>query len=114
MNKLYSTEKIMVYVGNDEIQCAEMIDLFLETIPSEFEKLEEAILHKSWKKAYEISHRIKPSIQILKIKNTTKKFKELDAKLHQKIELESINGLFIDIQKNINLAFDQIREDYSR
>jgi HPt (histidine-containing phosphotransfer) domain-containing protein len=114
MNKLYSVDKIMVYVGDQEDQCAEMIDLFLQTIPDEFIKLEEAIRHKSWKKAYEISHRIKPSIQILDIKNATSEFMELDAKLHQQIELDSLNELFLSLHKNINIAFTQIREDYNR
>lgn len=114
MSKLYSVDKIMVYVGNQEDQCAEMIDLFLETIPDEFDRLEEAIRHKSWKKAYEISHRIKPSIQILEIQNASSEFAELDAKLHQKIELDSINQLFISLHKQIKLAFTQIREDYNR
>lgn len=113
MDKLYSTEKIMLYVGNDESQCVEMIDLFVQLIPKEFETLESAIINKDWKQAYEISHRIKPSIEILEIKNAADEFTELHTKLHQQIDLESVPNLFHEIHENLKKAIAQINKDYN-
>lgn len=114
MSKLYTIKKILVYVGNDKTQLKEMIDLFLQTIPKEFEKLEQAIVDENWDQAYEISHRIKPSMEILQFKNATAKFIELHAKLHQKIDLESVPQLFNEVLENINKGISQIKEDYNR
>lgn len=112
MEKLYTVDKIMVYVGNDKSQCIEMIDLFIKTIPDEFSKLKQAIKIKNWDKAYEISHRIKPSMEILQIKNATIEFIELNTKIHQKIDLETISQLFYEILHNVEKAIIQIKEDY--
>lgn len=114
MSKLYSTEKILVYVGNDKLQCEEMIDLFLQIIPQEFETLERKIANQNWDMAYEISHRIKPSMEILQIKNVSDEFSELHTKLHQKIDMESIPLLFNEILKDLNRALTQIKEDFNK
>jgi len=114
MDKLYSIEKILLYVGNDETQCEEMIDLFIQIIPKEFNMLEQAILDKNWKQAYEISHRIKPSIEILQIKNATEEFTELHTKLHQQIDLDSVPKLFYEIFNNLKKALTQINQDYNK
>lgn len=114
MSKLYTIEKILVYVGNDKTQIEEMIDLFLQTIPKEFDKLEQAIIDKNWEQAYEFSHRIKPSMEILQFKNATEEFVELHAKLHQKIDLESVPQQFYEVLENLNKGISQIKEDYNR
>jgi HPt (histidine-containing phosphotransfer) domain-containing protein len=103
----------MVYVGNDQTQCKEMINLFLETIPMELNKLKIAINKNDWIKAYEISHRIKPTMEILQIKNANKEFVEISTKIHQKIDLDSISDIFSKILENVNLAIEQIKIDYS-
>ncbi|NOY50661.1 MAG: Hpt domain-containing protein [Chlorobi bacterium] len=114
MGKIYSTDKILVYVGNDENQVAEMMELFLRTIPAELEKLENEIICGNWKKASEISHRIKPSMEILQIENASGEFMELHTKLHQEIDLETIKPLYENIKLNSFKAIAQIKEDYHK
>lgn len=112
MEKLYSIDKILIYVGDDKSQCVEMMDLFINTIPQEFNKLEKAIKLKNWNDAYEISHRIKPSMEILQIKNATSEFIELNTKIHQKIDMETISQQFYEILHNVENAIKQIKSDY--
>ncbi len=112
MENLYTTDNILVYVGGDENQLKEMIDLFLNTIPEEFESLENNIENKNWDKAYEISHRIKPSMEILQIKNATEEFFDLNIKLHKKSQLSEIPDLFKMININVNSAIEQIKKDF--
>jgi len=112
MPRLYSTEKILMYVGNDKDQCHEMVDLFLDTIPPEIENLSKAVFSKDWNLAYEISHRIKPSIEIMQIENSWELFSEFDTKLSQRIDLDNINDLYMEILKGLKLAISQIKEDF--
>ncbi len=114
MGKKYSTDKILVYVGNEENQVAEMMELFLRTIPAELEKLENEIICGNWKKASEISHRIKPSMEILQIENASEEFMELHAKLHQEIDIETIEPLFKKIKLHAFKAIAQIKEDFHK
>ncbi len=112
MEKLYSTEKLINYIGDDKAQCKEMMRLFVNTIPGELEHLELAVKQKDWDKAYEISHRIKPSMEILMIKNANAECVELHTKLHQKLDLDSLPELFATIHEGVKGAIAQIRKDY--
>ena len=103
----------MNYIGDDKSQCKEMMKLFVNTIPSEFEDLELAIKQKDWGKAYDISHRIKPSMEILMIKNAKDECVELHTKLHQQLDLDSLPKMFDKIHKNVKLAIIQIRQDFN-
>jgi dihydrodipicolinate synthase/N-acetylneuraminate lyase len=114
MDRIYSTDKILVYVGNDEKQVAEMMELFLRTIPLEMQKLENEIICGNWKKASEISHRIKPSMEILQITNASDEFVELHAKLHQEIDIETIEPLYQKVKLHAFKAIAQIKEDYQK
>lgn len=113
MERLYSVDKILVYVGDDKEQCKEMIGLFLTTIPKEFEKLDNAIKKENWKKTYEIVHRIKPSIEILQIKNAVGAVAQLNANLFNKTDMGRIPELFAQIDKDIDNAIEQMKKDYS-
>jgi len=113
MEKLYSTEKLKNYIGDDKSQCKEMMKLFVNTIPAEFDDLALAIKQKDWSKAYEISHRIKPSMEILMIKNANEECVELHAKLHQKLDLDSLPQMFAKIHENVKLAIIQIKQDFN-
>ena len=112
MENLYSIEKILVYVGDDMDQCKEMLELFIKTIPSELIKLELEIESKNWDKAYEITHRIKPSYDVLLIYEATTLFDKLHTKLHQQIDIETIEPQFKIIKKRTYEAIGQIKSDY--
>lgn len=111
MGKLYSTDKIMTYVGNSEENCKELLKLFADTIPGELDKLKAEITNKNWAKAYEILHRIKPSFEIMEIKGGSDDFIKLNNNISLKMNLDKSWELFNNMKKHINNAIEEILED---
>lgn len=104
----------MTYVGNNEDQCKELLELFAETIPEELDKLNTEITDENWIKAYEILHRIKPSFEIMQIKHGSEEFVKLNNNIHSKINLDDVPELFNSMKSHIYQAIKQIKEDISK
>ncbi|MFK5855426.1 MAG: Hpt domain-containing protein [Bacteroidota bacterium] len=64
LKKLYSLDKISEYVGGDKDEILEMITLFLETIPTDIDKLPEFANNGDWQSVYKIAHKVKPSFDV--------------------------------------------------
>lgn len=101
----------MLYVGNNTDNCNEMLELFITTIPIELELLKSEIANENWDKAYEITHRIKPSFEIMQIKNASSEFFKLNNNIHLKIDLDGVQELFNSMETHLYHAIKQIKED---
>lgn len=101
----------MSYVGNNEEQCKELLELFIDTIPAELEKLNTEITNKNWEKAYQIMHRIKPSFEIMQIKDGSEEFIKLNNNIYSKVNLDSSKELFNNMKTHTYQAVEQIKKD---
>ncbi len=101
----------MTYVGNNEDQCKELLELFADTIPAELDKLKTEITNKNWEKAYQIMHRIKPSFEIMQIKNGSEEFVKLNNNINSKVDLDKSKELFNNMKTHIYMAIEQIKKD---
>ncbi|PLX13142.1 MAG: hypothetical protein C0598_04430 [Marinilabiliales bacterium] len=111
MSKLYSTDKILMYVDNDQHQCNELLRLFVDTVPEEIESLEKAISNKNWDEAYLISHRIKPSMGITLSTKLSDDYSNLHENIRLKRDPESLKLIFEEFKNNVYQAINQIKSD---
>lgn len=60
----YSLTTLEQFVGGDRNQVREMINLFIETIPPDIERIIKFSEENNWKEVYKLAHRIKPSFKV--------------------------------------------------
>ena len=82
MKKPYSFVRLSEYVGDDKNQIAQMISLFLDTIPDDVNKIEEYGDKGNWQKVNKIAHRIKPSFEVFEMEEILTDIREIERLAH--------------------------------
>lgn len=78
MNDKYKLEKLSEYFAGDKNQLKEMISLFLDTIPPEIALLEKLSKQEEWDELLEVTHRIKPSLEIFEMNEILIEIKKIE------------------------------------
>ncbi len=77
-SKPYCLDKLAQYVGNDESQVKEMINLFLTTIPPDIDQLKKFSEKKEWFEVYKLAHKIKPSFEVFAMDDILEDIKKIE------------------------------------
>ena len=77
------------YIGNNDEDVIEMIELFLQLIPSQMAQMKISIDQNDWQSVNYISHKIKPTLDVLGFKTAKEKAGTIEklAKTGEKPEL---------------------------
>ncbi len=76
--KLYNLDRLSQYVGNDDNQVKEMINIFLNTVPQDIDQLQKSADKEKWDKVYEVAHRIKPSVDVFEMNEVLVDIKRIE------------------------------------
>ncbi len=87
-NKI-NLDKLRTYVGNNDSDIKEMVELFRQTIPVQKNKMEQFTKNCDWDNLNYIAHQMKPSLDILGLEASTEKARIIEslAKTGDEIEL---------------------------
>jgi HPt (histidine-containing phosphotransfer) domain-containing protein len=98
--------KLRSYVGDNTSDVEDMIQLFLQIIPKQKERLEKAFEQHNWEDLNYTSHQIKPSLDILGLQEAKEKAKIIESlsKTGNNIELleQFVTGLCQDLNDVCN------------
>ncbi len=109
--ELYSIEKLAQYVGDDEVQIKEMINIFLETVPPEITELQKLTEKEQWLDVYKLAHRIKPSFEVFAMYDILDDIKKIE---HLARENNTEGSLSLYIQKmatKFEIVMKQLKHD---
>lgn len=75
----YSFNKLREYVADDPQQIKEMIQLFIDTIPPDVDKLLSFSIAGDFENSYKMAHRIKPSFDVFDISDIFNELSQVES-----------------------------------
>ncbi|CAH0994800.1 Sensor histidine kinase RcsC [Emticicia aquatica] len=88
--------------GNDKSYAAEMFDLFMKTVPAQFEKLKPLIEEKNTVEVGKLAHQLKPSFTMVGLPEITEKFQEFEKIVKQNEDFSAVEKLFSELETTFN------------
>lgn len=111
MGQLTDLTYLNNFSGGDKDFVKEMITLFVESVPEELKKLQEAIRQQDWQKAYMILHPLKTNINFMGIASIKEKVLKAEQLAKHKQETASIPELVEEINKVCLEAVTELRQN---
>lgn len=103
-SSLYSLEKLSQYVGNDQEQIKEMIQLFLETVPPDIDKIVVFSQQREWAEVSKVTHRIKPSFDVFEMTEILDDIK----KIHQIAKENNVDNSIDNYLSRLSINFNKV------
>lgn len=114
-----SVDVTMLYdiSGNDEDYINKMVQIFLERMPDNLEKIEQGIKSQDWESVYQSAHHTKSSLSIIKISDMFDWIKQVEDNAKYKTDLEILPELIKKIKEKFifakELLSDKFRTNYA-
>lgn len=86
----------------------EMLDTFVEQIPTYMDDLEKAILAKDWKATSEFAHKLKPTFYYVGREDVRDFVQEIEKNAREQVNLENIESSFNQIKAFMPIIYRQI------
>ena len=112
--KIINLDKLKSYVGNKESDIKEMIILFLQLIPEQKEKMQDAFENKEWNKLNYIAHQLKPSMDIFGLSGSKEKARIIESLAKTGEEVDLIENFVKELSNELDEVCDALRELFSR
>lgn len=109
---MYNLSKIEELSGGDEDFIVSVIVLFVEEVPEDMGKIEEAIAAQDFKKVYQHAHKIKPNVDLVGLDNAFQHILEIEQSAKQE-NIEEVKAHFAVIKADVELAITELKTKYS-
>ena len=109
--KIYDLNIISQAVGGDKESLKDMIRIFLTTLPPYFANMKTYIDNKNWKEVSKIAHTVKSNIDMIGVKSSFYKIKEIEYLSKQEKDTEKIPSLFQDVEKEMNSVLNDLKTE---
>jgi HPt (histidine-containing phosphotransfer) domain-containing protein len=111
---LFNLDKLRSYVGNNNADVKDMIALFLEIIPAQKQKLQNALNKSDWGTLNYISHQIKPSLDILGLNATKEKARAIESLAKTGNEEEVIRKFVTELCQELDAICKNLRTEMEK
>ena len=111
---LFNLDKLRSYVGNNNADVKDMIALFLEIIPAQKQKLQNALKKSDWGTLNYISHQIKPSLDILGLNATKEKARAIESLAKTGNEEEVIRKFVTELCQELDAICKNLRTEMEK
>lgn len=98
------------FSGGDKSFIKEMITLFVNSVPEELKKLQQAIAQQNWQEAYMILHPLKTNVNFMGINSIKDKVLKAEQLAKNKQETDSIPLLVEEISKVCLAAIEELKQ----
>lgn len=110
---IYSLEKIKEMAEGDEEFVQSVITVFLEEMPTDLQGLEGAVNTGDFEKIYQLSHKIKPNVDMLGMEQTRALALEMETMGKNQSDLDGIRERFPHLKKDVVQVISELRSDFS-
>jgi HPt (histidine-containing phosphotransfer) domain-containing protein len=112
MDTHYNIQHLLELTNNDNEFVRELTEIFCETIPPLADELYEACKESNWVAVSQLAHKLKPTIDTMRIESIREDIFAIETKTKQNIELNTIPELVEKVYSVIHLTRDQLKTTF--
>ena len=105
-------DKIKEMAEGDEEFIQSVISVFLEEVPEDLGGLETAVGTGDYQQIYQLSHKIKPNVDLLGMENTRALALEMETLGKNRENLEGIRERFPRLKKDVEQVIIELQNDF--
>jgi HPt (histidine-containing phosphotransfer) domain-containing protein len=109
---IYGMNKIKEMAEGDSDFINSVVGVFLEEVPEDLNSLEAAVETGDFAQIYQLSHKLKPNVDLLEMESTRVLALEMETMGKNEEDLEGIRARFGRLKKNIDQAVTELRKDF--
>lgn len=109
---IYKLDKINEMADGDADFIQSVITAFLEEVPQDLERLEAAVGAGDFTQIYQLSHKIKPNVDMLGMEQTRALALEMETMGKEGADLEAIRERFPRFKEDIDQVIAELRTDF--
>ena len=109
---IYGLNKIKEMAEGDSDFIASVIGVFLEEVPEDLQALEAAVGSGDFGQIYQLSHKLKPNVDLLEMEPTRVLALEMETMGKNQEDLEGIRVRFGRLKQDIDQAVIELRRDF--
>jgi HPt (histidine-containing phosphotransfer) domain-containing protein len=109
---IYGMNKIKEMAEGDSDFINSVVGVFLEEVPEDLNSLEAAVETGDFAQIYQLSHKLKPNVDLLEMESTRVLALEMETMGKNEEDLEGIRARFGRLKKNIDQAVTELKKDF--
>ena len=109
---IYNLDKIREMAEGDEEFIQSVISVFLEEVPEDLGWLETAVGSGNYEQIYQLSHKIKPNVDLLGMEPTRALALEMETMGKNQENLEGIRERFPRLKKDVEQVISELKNDF--
>lgn len=111
---IYGLNKINEMAEGDSDFISSVIGVFLEEVPEDLQILEAAVNSGDFQQIYQLSHKLKPNVDLLEMESTRALALEMETMGKNQEDLEGIRTRFIRLKQDVDQAVVELKRDFDK
>ena len=109
----YNLEKVNAISDGDKDFIEAVVVAFVEEIPEDLEKFEQEVQAKNYKGIYQVSHKIKPNLDLLGMTQAYEENLQIVTWSKAETNMSEIASMFESVQQKINETITQLKKEFN-
>jgi HPt (histidine-containing phosphotransfer) domain-containing protein len=109
---IYNLDKINEMADGDEDFINSVILVFLEEVPLDLERLENALEQLNYEQVYQLAHKIKPNVDLLGMEQTRATALQIETLGKNAANMGEIKEIFPILKKDIQQVVSELKKDF--
>ena len=109
----YNLAKVYAISDDDKDFVLQIINLFIEEVPSDIEQIKVGIKSKDYSHAYGYAHKIKPTLDLLGMEAAFEEILQIEQWTKDKGKKKEIKEIYKSMSGRIDLALAEIKKDFN-
>ncbi|TDH27878.1 PAS domain S-box protein [Segetibacter sp. 3557_3] len=113
VDKVYDMKNVNELARGSEDFVVTLTKIFIDTIPATVAEMKKAAEVQDWDTVSKMAHKIKPTLETMCIDSVKDDIRTLETDGRKKINLEALFPLVLKVEAVVNLATEQLKQEYS-
>ncbi|MEX6687493.1 hypothetical protein QTN47_08330 [Danxiaibacter flavus] len=111
-NSYFNIEHLLELTNNDINFVKELAGVFCETIPPMADEMQIACDESNWQAVSQLAHKLKPSIDTMRIESIRDDILQIESRTKQNIELHTVPALVTKVCEVVYLTRDELMASF--
>lgn len=113
IEKLYDLRQLEDIAGENTEFLISLAGIYLTTIPTNSEQMVQATLAEDWLSVSKLAHKIKPTIDSMRIKSISSDIRVLENDAKNQVNTHTLGKIAVKVDNVINIVAQQLRYEYN-
>lgn len=109
---IYGLNKINEMAEGDSEFVHSVIGVFLDEVPEDLKSLEAAVNSGEFQQIYQLSHKLKPNVDLLEMEGTRALALEMETMGKNEEDLQGIRTRFMKLKQDVEQAVVELKRDF--